>query len=118
LDKLKSYTDIRFNNFKRYRERLQKVNELKILLRDDDKVSNLGFPVVSKHRDKMTFILRDNDVEIRPLIAGNIVRQPFWQDKSIDLPNCNLIHDYGFYLPNHQNLTFNDVDFICDLITK
>lgn len=118
LDKLDDYTTIRFENFKRYRERLKDINELDIVLRDGDVVSNLGFPVVSLHRRDIVKRLQDNDIEIRPLIAGNMVKQPFWKDKSVYLENCDIIHEYGFYLPNHQELTSEEVDFICDLIVR
>jgi CDP-4-dehydro-6-deoxyglucose reductase, E1 len=118
LDRLTEYVNIRFRNFKRYKEKLKNVNELDIILRDNDVISSLGFPVVSYNRKEIIKKLKNNQVEIRPLIAGNIVRQPFWKDKSIHLKNCDIIHDFGFYLPNHQNLTFDEIDFICDLIIK
>ena len=116
LDKLGEYSNVRFRNFKRYREKLNDISEINIRLGEQDVVSNLGFPVVSFKRKEIIEGLRENEIEIRPLIAGNIVRQPFWKDKSHLLPNCDIIHDYGFYLPNHQSLSLGDVDFICDII--
>ena len=116
LDKLDDYVSKRFKNFKRYRDNLKEVNELDIILREYDIVSNMGFPVVSFYRKNLIELFRNNNVEIRPLIAGNMVMQPFWKDKSIYLENCDMIHYYGFYLPNHQNLTFDEIDFICNLI--
>ena len=116
LDKLGEYSSVRFRNFRRYRERLKRMNEINITLVEHDMVSNLGFPVVSLKRNKITERLKKNKIEIRPLIAGNIVRQPFWSDKTCILPNCDIIHDRGFYLPNHQNLSPKEVDLICDII--
>ena len=116
LDKLGEYSSVRFRNFRRYRERLKRMNEINITLGEHDMVSNLGFPVVSLERNKIIERLKKNKIEIRPLIAGNIVRQPFWSDKTCILPNCDIIHDRGFYLPNHQNLSPKEVDFICDII--
>ena len=116
LDKLGEYSSVRFRNFRRYRERLKRMNEINITLGEHDMVSNLGFPVVSLKRNKIIERLKKNKIEIRPLIAGNIVRQPFWSDKTRILPNCDIIHDRGFYLPNHQNLSPKEVDLICDII--
>jgi CDP-4-dehydro-6-deoxyglucose reductase, E1 len=121
LDKLERYTTNRFENFKRYREQLKDFNDLDLTLREDDFASNLAFPVVSKNRKEITQKLKDNEVEIRPLIAGNMARQPFWlkkfkSNKFGQLQNCDMIHDYGFYLPNHQDLTFDEIDFICDIV--
>ena len=92
------------------------MNEINITLGEHDMVSNLGFPVVSLKRNKIIERLKKNKIEIRPLIAGNIVRQPFWSDKTCILPNCDIIHDRGFYLPNHQNLSPKEVDLICEII--
>jgi len=116
LDKLNDVIAVRFRNFKRYKERLNSISEIDIRLGEQDVVSNLGFPFVSFRRKEIIGRLKENDIEIRPLIAGNIVRQPFWTDKSCVLPNCDIVHDYGFYLPNHQSLSLEEVDFICDII--
>jgi len=32
-----------------------------------------------------------------------------WEKTQNDLPNCDMIDKYGFYVPNHQDLTEGDI---------
>jgi dTDP-4-amino-4,6-dideoxygalactose transaminase len=62
----------------------------------------------------------ENNVEVRPLIAGSLARKPFWYKTYgiVALPNADLINEKGFYIPNHQDLTEEDISRICDIIHK
>ena len=33
-------------------------------------------------------------------------------------PNCDKIDDMGFYLPNHQDLTVDEIKFISDIVNE
>ena len=45
-------------------------------------------------------------------------QQPFWikKYKRPILPNAEKVHKFGLYLPNHENLTAKQVEFICDKV--
>ena len=47
-------------------------------------------------------------------------RQPFVKKKlaKVNLMNSEFVDTHGLYLPNHANLTFKDVDFICKTFLK
>jgi CDP-6-deoxy-D-xylo-4-hexulose-3-dehydrase len=52
-------------------------------------------------------------VEIRPMIAGNIQKQPFYRkyvSAKYDLPGADFIHDCGFYCGNYPELTEADLE--------
>ncbi len=54
-------------------------------------------------------------VEIRPLIAGNIQKQPFYKKyvKSLcELPEADFIHDCGFYCGNHPDYSEEQLSII------
>jgi len=53
-------------------------------------------------------------VETRPLIAGSLARHPLWTQKfdKVDLPNCDMIHKNGLYLPVHQQLNLEEIERI------
>ena len=47
--------------------------------------------------------------------------QPFVKKKNlnrINLKNSEFADKYGLYLPNHANLNFKDIDFICKIFNK
>lgn len=89
-----------------------------------DRVSNFAMPVVcktpalaKKYRDK--FIKAG--VEIRPIIAGNITKQPFYKKYVKDVgnnPNSDLIHQNGFYFGNNPEMTPEEIDVLCKLIVR
>ena len=63
-----------------------------------------------------------NGVESRPLLAGNLARHPYYklycEEPRVGLENSDKIHKGGLYLPNHQNLREDDVDFVCEKVIE
>jgi CDP-6-deoxy-D-xylo-4-hexulose-3-dehydrase len=89
-----------------------------------DLVSNFAMPVIAKTAElaeayKSRFI--QSDVEIRPIIAGNIARQPFYKKHVTDqvpAPNSDLIHAAGFYFGNNPDMTPGEIGILCGLLLK
>lgn len=86
-------------------------------------VSNFAVPVVCKDKNtaaKYKTRFSEAGVEIRPVIAGNITRQPFYTKyvKAGDYPNSDLVHTNGFYFGNNAELTTEEVDTLCRLLAK
>ena len=81
-------------------------------------VSNFGYAIMVKNRQELFNFLKKNKIETRPLICGNMGQQPFWlkKYKKPQLPNAEKIHQYGLYLPNHENLTEKQVRYICEKV--
>ena len=114
----------REENFKQLHEVSKKNSDFLPLKYDHmDLVSNFAFPVICRDRDVFdTYYSRfkNNDVEIRPIIAGNISQQPFFKKyggRSNDLENANFIHRNGFYFGNNPELTSHEVEFLSVLLT-
>lgn len=83
-------------------------------------VSNFAMPVITKSPTILEEAIRRFDaagVEIRPVIAGDITRHPFWTEAlpKADCPNASLIHAQGFYFPNNPDLTDEEVALLCRL---
>ena len=84
-------------------------------------VSNFAVPVVCKSKEAVVKYRRAfeaGNVEIRPVIAGNITRQPFYRKylPSAHCPNADLVHENGFYFPNNPELTVAEIDLMCRLV--
>ena len=77
-------------------------------------VSSFAIPILNPKRDYIIKKLLKNNIEVRPLIAGNMANKPMWfnEYKIPSLPNCELVDKIGFYIPNHQDLTENDINKI------
>lgn len=91
-------------------------------LKHMDVVSNFSMPVVCKSADLATQYRKkfaDAEVEIRPIIAGNMTKQPFYKkyvkDQS-EQPNSDLVHAHGFYFGNNPELTTDEISRLCELL--
>jgi CDP-6-deoxy-D-xylo-4-hexulose-3-dehydrase len=78
-------------------------------------LSSLAFGTLVANRAEVFAALREAGIESRPLICGNIGRQPFWLERFPpgDLPRADTVHDHGLYLPNHATLTEAEIDRVC-----
>ena len=100
-------------------------DELELLNRDHISfLSSFAFPVLCKSaelRDKYVAQFSGAGVEIRPMIAGNMTKQPFFKkyDKSrYNLPETDIIHARGFYFGNYPELTKGDLDSLGSCLRK
>lgn len=120
IDKLDDYCKSRNKNFLKYLNEIEG-NLLKIKNRKENFISNFAMPIVNKNRDKIVKQLTKNNIEVRPLIAGNMASKPMWvyeYPTKLSLPNCELIEQYGFYVPNHQDLNIKDITKIINIINQ
>ena len=119
IDKLDNYSQKRNLNFKFYLKNLTN-NELNIETNSDNFISNFAIPVVSKNKDQIVKDLIEANIEVRPLIAGNLGNKPIWYEnyEKVNLPNSDIIDKFGFYLPNHQDLTESEILKITNIINK
>jgi len=119
IDKLDEFSKERNENFIYYNKLIEQ-NELNIYQRKDEFISSFAYPIVRKDIEIITKELIKNDIEIRPLIAGDISNNPFYSNKrgKTNLKNATLIDRYGFYLPNHQNLTYGQLNRIVNILNK
>lgn len=57
-------------------------------------------------------------VEVRPIIAGNITRQPFYAERylAVPMPNTDAVAARGFYFGMFPELTTEDIDLLSRLL--
>jgi len=117
IEKIDNFSKKREENFRIYQKNLIN-NKLNLQTNKEDFISNFAYPVVAYRRNEIVEALKEAEIEIRPLIAGSLAEKPFWKGDKPKMPNCKMINEYGFYLPNHQSLTEQDILTICNLVNK
>ncbi len=81
-------------------------------------LSNFALPMLCKTpelRDHYLGQFSGAGIEIRPIIAGNMAKQPFFKkyvNREFALPGADFLHDCGFYCGNYPELTAADLETI------
>lgn len=73
-------------------------------------ISNFAYPVICRDSEaalglRQRFV--EAQVEIRPIVGGNMAAQPFFKKYcpgEWTLPNTDFVHHQGFYFPNNPDL--------------
>lgn len=85
-------------------------------------VSNFAVPIVCASKELFYFyqkLFTDSGVEIRPIISGDITRQPFFKSlgSNYALPNAGVIHEQGFYFTNRPDLIPEEISVLIQLLS-
>lgn len=115
----------REENFKQFYDATLNNNDIvKLKLTDMNIISNFGFPLLFKDKqttEKYKQMFIDNQIEIRPIIGGDISSQPFLKknikNDNICL-NANNIHTHGFYFGNNPEMNKREINRIKNLLKQ
>jgi CDP-4-dehydro-6-deoxyglucose reductase, E1 len=117
LNKIDRIVKSRRDNFYSYKECLK---EYWSQQSETDVISSFAYGTLVENRLDVYNHLKKNRIETRPLICGSIGRHPFWINKfgELKLPNADVVHDFGLYLPNHYNLNKEDLLYISEVFKQ
>lgn len=119
LKRIDSFCKKRNENLLLY-DSLIKNSYWKIKLSTNTFVSNFAYPIIHPDIKNVIQSLRNNDIECRPLICGSMGEQPYWVNLygRCVLPNSNLVHNYGIYVPNNHEMTQKEIETICKIVNQ
>ncbi len=106
LKHLDRYIDIRNRNHKIFLDIIASIQQYLHPI-DHPGISSFCLPFVFKNMtDKERFIkaIKKSDIEYRPIISGNLLRQPCFSSYGNfkDFANADILHQNGFYIGNNQ----------------
>lgn len=92
-------------------------------------VSNFAFPVICRSKKIHNKLIKKcrNKLEIRPIVGGNMLLQPFFKkyllyylglERLFDCPNAEMVHRQGFYFGNNPELTNKEIGEIKSIFTS
>ena len=122
LKKLNSYIKIRNNNFSFFKKLLEPIsNKVKTVnFRKLKEISSFAFPIFFEKKyllDKFKKKLATKNIEYRPIISGNILRQPFLNVKK-KMYNSDFVHNNGVYIGNNQFVTKKMIQNLIKLLKE
>jgi len=92
-----------------------------LLLLEVPGISSFVLPFLfrsAKRKETFQEIIRVAGIESRPLISGNLLRQPFLSKyyNATDYPNADFIHTNAFYVGNNQFVNEQRLDILAALM--
>jgi CDP-4-dehydro-6-deoxyglucose reductase, E1 len=117
--------DTRELNFKLISKSIEEnPNIFNLELNKMTKISNFGVPLIFKTKELYERYLElfiRSKIEVRPIIGGDITKQPFFKKNISTKYNCensDFIHRNGFYIGNNPELNQEEIERICNTIQK
>jgi CDP-6-deoxy-D-xylo-4-hexulose-3-dehydrase len=106
LARLDEYIEKRNRNHRTFLELIAEY-ERHLLVPDSPGISSFCLPFLFKERalkERFQALLREREVESRPIIGGNLLRQPCFAayGQPADFPNAEFLHTNAFYVGNNQ----------------
>jgi CDP-6-deoxy-D-xylo-4-hexulose-3-dehydrase len=109
LKKLDSIIHKRNINFKKYHKLISSRNDLFYAPDNYKGISSFSLPFVCKSLEVLNFLKKSFDdykIEYRPVVGGNLLRQPFLKDYGFDyekeIYNVDILQQFGLYIGNNQ----------------
>lgn len=120
LTRLDNYIDIRNNNYRVFLSICEKYLQHLMIL-DPPGRSSYALPFLFRdyeRKQKFMEYMRAAGIESRPLVSGNLLRQPFLQGylDGADYPNADFLHTNAFYIGNNQFVNEQRLDCLENLM--
>lgn len=115
LRKLEAMNDHRRDNYDIFAKRLPGV-----VVPMPRTASPFAVPLMVDNRDHVVKHLEMYGVETRPIVAGNLARQPVGAQLGLHgwLPGANEVHDRGLVVGLHPHRDWGTITKVCDLIEE
>ncbi len=123
LKKMDGIISHRRENARYFREKMDRFGNVRIQ-KEVGESSWFGFAVILEgelkgKRDKIVNALAENEIEVRPIVAGNFTRNSVikYLDHTIygELTASDDIHDNGFFIGNHSKNNFAEIDYFIEV---
>ena len=115
----------RYHNFRTFHKAcLTNDNFSNLKIEGMNIISNFAFPVICKDNVKFDFyrkLFEKNNIEIRPIIGGSMVEQPFFKKyikTEYICENAKKVHQFGFYIPNRPDLKSDEINLMVNLLSR
>jgi len=125
IKNLDRFINIRNQNYKQYHEILSKYSHLFYVPKCENTMSSFTLPFVCKNKKTYSALIvqfKKYNIEYRPLVAGNLLRQPFLKDYTFgyekEVYNADIIHEYGMYVGNSQFIGPKHIKLLSKILSE
>jgi CDP-6-deoxy-D-xylo-4-hexulose-3-dehydrase len=125
LKRLDKMIEIRNRNHDIFTSIIDKYPNLFYNIKNSTTNSSFCLPFICKSKGIMLAMketFNENGIEYRPVVAGNLLAQPFLKDYKIETEkertNAELVHSQGVYIGNSHFVTVEDMKFLKQVVEK
>jgi CDP-6-deoxy-D-xylo-4-hexulose-3-dehydrase len=123
LQRLDSMVARRKENYAKFVKILSKFPNLFYQLPANTTNSSFCLPFICKSESimqNMKKVFKENLIEYRPVVSGNLMKQPFLKDYKLELDKekttVDIIHTQGVYIGNNHFVDDEDMNFLENII--
>lgn len=122
LKRLDKMIDIRKRNYEKFTFLIDKYDSIFYNIKYDSSNSSFCFPFICRNPKIMSYLKESfakNGIEYRPVVSGNLLRQPFLKEYSIEGQGphtVDIVHNQGVYIGNNHFVTKDDMKFLDDVV--
>lgn len=123
LSRLDIMIEQRKRNYKKFVDIISKYPNLFYQLSHDETNSSFCLPFICKTEaimQNMKKVFKDNEIEYRPVVSGNLMKQPFLKNYKLDLEKekntVDIVHTQGVYIGNNHFVNDTDMRFLENII--
>lgn len=125
LKRLDSYILKRNVNFLKFINLISEYEKYFYIPKINSRCSNFCFPLITKDKflaQKLRSEFDKNGIEHRPIISGNLLKQPFLEGYEITTNktnlNVDLVHSNGIYLGNNQFIGDKELNLLSEILNR
>lgn len=126
LKKIDKMIENRRSNAEYFRKKMEKYSDIR-LQKEVEESSYFGFSLVltgklAGKRTELVKMLREANIECRPIVAGNFTRNAVIKYMDYEIPaeliNADEIHFNGLFIGNHSSNNNAQVDYFIEVLDK
>ncbi len=122
LKRLDDMIEIRNDNYRSYYNVLRQYQNLFLLPEEPSPLqSSFCLPLISHNVDThnhLQELLDEYQVEYRPVVGGNLLRQPFLKNYTAECPNADVLHERGLYIGNSHFITDYHIEILEEILSE
>ena len=119
IKRLDASIKIRRANYKFFVNELKELSDHFYIPSDAQTNSSFCLPLICKKPELMKKLKKEFElaqIENRPIVGGNLLRQPFLTKyKHVNAPNADILNDNGVYVGNSQHVTREMISRLIDI---
>jgi CDP-6-deoxy-D-xylo-4-hexulose-3-dehydrase len=119
LNKLPLLIDQRRKNAKYFNIKAKEYNLKTQAESENGKSSWFGFSMLLENRNLVADILHKNEIECRPIVAGNFTKNPVIKHLNCEFTedqNARFVDKHGLFVGNSHCNLFREIDYLFDTI--